>query len=370
MQINRRDVLRGMAAGLFAVGAVPGYVRAGRRTLFASCALDVSGAFVIAGFDADGAVKFEQTLPGRGHGAALRRNTSECVVFARRPGTFAGVVDIETGAVSHWIESEPGRHFYGHGAYAVEGGMLFTCENDYGAARGVLGVHDASDGYKRTGEIPTYGIGPHDVRLMPDGRTLAVCNGGIRTHPDQPRAKLNLDTMAPSLAFVDSRDGALLGEARLAARFSKLSIRHMDIDRKGRVAVAMQHEGDKRDLVPLVGLCDNGDEIRLLHAPEPSIERMQHYTGSIAFDIAGDVVAATSPRGHVVTFWDARTGAYLCQIEATDASGVAAADTPGAFLIAGGDGAIRLADARSGESALLVAPNGQIRWDNHICTLG
>jgi len=370
MRLNRRDVLRGMAGGLVAVGAFPGMAWAERRTLFASCALDAGGDYVVAGFDQDGAVKFEQSLPGRGHGAALRRGTSECVVFARRPGTFAGVLDGESGAVSHWIESESGRHFYGHGAFSADGGTLFTCENDYDAARGVLGVHDAADRYKRIGEIPSYGIGPHEVRLMPDRRTLAVCNGGIRTHPDQPRAKLNLDTMAPSLAFVDSRNGALLGEARLPERFSKLSIRHMDIDRAGRVAVAMQHEGDRRDLLPLVGLCGKRNEIRLLHAPEPVVERMQHYTGSIAFDSAGDVVAATSPRGHVVTFWDAQTGGYLCQVEATDAAGIAPTDAPGTFLIAGGDGAIRLADARSGDSRLLVAPNGQIRWDNHICALG
>ena len=175
--------------------------------------------------------------------------------------------------------------------------------------------------------------------------------------------------MAPSLAFVDARSGALVGQACLPVRFHKLSIRHLDIDRGGRVAVAMQYQGDRRDRVPLVGLCDGKSDIRLLHAPSPNEQRMQHYTGSIAFDVTGEVLAATSPRGHVVTFWNARTAAYLCQIQATDVSGISRTDTPGTFLIAGGDGAIRLVDVPNDTNTTLRAPNRQIRWDNHLCPL-
>ena len=39
--------------------------------------------------------------------------------------------------------------------------------------------------------------------LMPDGETFVVANGGIETHPDYGRAELNLETMDPSVAFVD-----------------------------------------------------------------------------------------------------------------------------------------------------------------------
>jgi hypothetical protein len=71
----------------------------------------------------------------------------------------------------------------------------------------------------------------------------------------------------------------------------------------------------------------------------------------------------------VVTFWDAGTGAYLRQIEATDTSGVVRAETPGTFLVTGGDGGIRLADARTGTSTILRASNGHLRWDNHLYPL-
>ena len=39
---------------------------------------------------------------------------------------------------------------------------------------------------------------------MSDGRTIAVANGGIATHPDFDRVKLNLATMEPSLVRLDA----------------------------------------------------------------------------------------------------------------------------------------------------------------------
>jgi hypothetical protein len=204
---------------------------------------------------------------------------------------------------------------------------------------------------------------------MPDGTRLAVANGGIRTHPDQGRAKLNLDTMAPNLTFLDTRTGTLVERTCLPKRFHKLSIRHLDIDRRGRVAIAMQFEGDRRERVPLVGLCGGAGAMHLLQAPAQNELRMRQYTGSIAFDATGEVLAVSSPRGHVVTFWNAWTGAYLCQNEARDASGVVRTHLPGKYLISGGDGAIRLADARTGASETLQASNGPVRWDNHLCAL-
>ena len=84
--------------------------------------------------------------------------------------------------------------------------MLFTTENDYNGKRGVLGIRD-SQSLQPVGEYATDGLDPHDVQLLPDGKTLVVANGGIETHPDFGRRKLNLDTMQPSLVYLDSETG-------------------------------------------------------------------------------------------------------------------------------------------------------------------
>jgi hypothetical protein len=60
----------------------------------------------------------------------------------------------------------------------------------------VLGVRDATDGYRQIGELASFGVGPHELVLMPDGATLAVANGGIRTHPGRDRAKLGTGGVA------------------------------------------------------------------------------------------------------------------------------------------------------------------------------
>lgn len=43
----------------------------------------------------------------------------------------------------------------------------------------VIGVWKTEAGYTRCDEFPSGGIGPHDLRLMPDSGTLVVANGAL-----------------------------------------------------------------------------------------------------------------------------------------------------------------------------------------------
>ncbi|MGH6905505.1 MAG: DUF1513 domain-containing protein, partial [Geminicoccaceae bacterium] len=334
--------------------------------LYVGCRADEVERYFATGFLADGRVIFDIPLANRGHGVAFRAAPAQCVVFARRPGTFAVVIDLERGEAVRRIDAAAGRHFYGHGAFAPDGRYLFTSENDFEAGRGVIGIRDALDGYRQIGEFASHGIGPHEVALMPDGATLVAANGGIRTHPDNDRAMLNLDTMQPSLAYLDLASGRLQDAFGLAPELHRLSIRHLAVNRDGVVAVAMQYEGSKRDRVPLVGV-HAGGAIRLLDAP-PAIERrMRHYAGSIAFDRSGRLLAVSSPRGSLITFWDATTGALNDHVEVADGCGVAPADEPGAFVITGGRGdVLRIDPVRGSRAPVVLAGPAATAWDNHL----
>ena len=200
----------------------------------------------------------------------------------------------------------------------------------------------------------------------PGGDQLVVANGGIRTHPEQGRARLNISTMDPNISVLDARTGALLESARLPKTLHKLSIRHLDVREDGRVAIAMQYEGDRRDRVPLVGLYEAGGTVSLLHAPRSIERRMRHYTGSVAFDATGSILAVSCPRGNLVTFWDAGTGAYLSHIKAVDASGIARTDRDGEFLITGGNGAMWIVDSRTRTTHAFLETESELRWDNHL----
>ena len=245
--LDRRQLL--LAGGTLIAGLA---LRAGRArgtegALFVSCRIDAEEGHHVTGIDARGHVRFDLPLPERGHGVAFRPDTDEGVVFARRPGRFAVAFDPVAGVALRRIDAAAGRHFYGHGAFSPDGRYLFTTENDYETGRGVLGVRDATDGYRQIGELSSFGVGPHEMLLMPDGATLVVANGGILTHPERDRAKLNLDSMAPSLAYLDLADGKLRDDYRLAETYHQLSIRHIAVLGTGGIAIAMQYEGDIRD---------------------------------------------------------------------------------------------------------------------------
>lgn len=207
---------RRFLAGLIATGAIPSpsWSDAGSPTHLAAARMP-GGQYRLFGLGQTGGVVFSVPLPDRGHAAAAHPLRPEAVAFARRPGTFALIVDCATGTTTARLDSPEGRHFYGHGAFSRDGRLLFTPENDYEAGQGRIGVWDADAGYARLGEFSSGGIGPHDIALMPDADVFVVANGGIDTHPDSGRAKLNLPTMKPNLAYLGP-DGTLIETVELA----------------------------------------------------------------------------------------------------------------------------------------------------------
>lgn len=363
MRASRRTFLAGLG-GIAAGAAIPS-ARATPRAGYLACAKAADGSFFVAGLNAIGGTVFELRLPGRGHAGAIHPTTGEAVVFARRAGTFAYVLDPQRGTMLHRLGSPSGRHFYGHGAFSVDGRLLFSTENNFHVGTGVLGIYDVRQGYRRIAELPTDGIGPHQILLLPDGKTLAVANGGILTHPDTGRSKLNIGTMASSLVLIDTGSRQTVSGVRLDRGLHKLSIRHIDASPEGVIAFGMQYEGDRRDEVPLVGLHDRSGT-RFLRPPRAAERRMHQYTGSVAFDRSGEWLAVSSPRGHCVAIWNARTENFAGLVEARDASGLAAASGTGVFLVTSGDGTVHQIQALSCTARTLQTTLNVIAWDNHV----
>lgn len=366
--LRRRAVLAGAASGLAAYLALRACAARGSPgPLFVVCRVHPVDGPGVAVVGAAGEGSAGPALPGRGHGICPRPGTREAIVFARRPGTFAAAFEPESGLVRHRFDTPPGRHFYGHGVFEPSGRYLFATENDVGRGQGVLGVYDAADGYRRLGELPSSGVGPHDVALMPDGRTLAVANGGILTRPETGREKLNLASMAPSLAYLEAGSGRLLAERRLAPELHRLSIRHLALGSGGLVAAGLQWEGDPERPVPLAAL-DRGEGLVPLGAPAAELAAMAGYVGSVALDDAGEVLAASCPRGHRVAFWRVEDGRFLRSIPVKDGCAIGAAGVPGRFVVATGVGEVLELDAATGDAAAL-RPRAAVAYDNHLLRL-
>jgi len=313
---------RRFLAGALAAGVMPirGWASVGNPK-YLSAARRPKGGYVLVGLRGDGALAFEVDLPARGHAAAAHPERAEAVAFARRPGTYAVVLDCSDGTVLARLEAPQGRHFYGHGAFSRDGRRLFTTENDFDGAAGVIGVWDAANGYRRLGEFASGGIGPHEIVYVPELDLFAVANGGIQTHPETGREKLNLRTMRPNLTYVDG-EGSVAQRVQLPDEWRLNSVRHLSVGPRGQVAFAMQWQGDAWDAPVLLGLHVLQQAPVFCEAPEAPHLAMKGYAGSVAYCGSKSWVAISSPRGGFVQRFDSASGRFLGAVGAADVCGI------------------------------------------------
>jgi len=363
MAIDRRRFLQLLMAGPLIL-PVPASSSA-EVTRLLSCRSDTAGRHFATLFDTGGAILFDAPLPARGHGIALSPDKRLAAVMARRPGDFLVLLDIVDRRAQHQLRTPEGRHCLGHAVFSTDGQRLFTTENAFDEDRGVIGIYDVGKKIERIGELDSHGIGPHELHWLSDGRTLAVANGGILTHPDMPRAKLNLDAMRSNLAYIDSTSGELLQRFETPDRWQKLSIRHLDVSPDDDIAMVMQYEGPRNDRPPLVAVQRGEHEPDWLQAPDSVQQQMRNYCGSVAFAHAGSEFAVTSPRGGIVTRWR-RDGRFIDATRQVDVCGVAA--TAGGFWFS--DGVGNLTQAQPGLTPNSDTAFNDSRWDNHLTPLG
>ncbi len=354
---------RSFIAGLMAIGAAPRVTWGDVGSpAFLSGARSSAGQFVLAGLSHDGTVRFRVALPGRGHAAASHPTRAQAVAFARRPGVFALVIDCQSGAVLARLVAPKGRHFYGHGAYSPDGALLFTTENDFDNGTGMIGVWHAAQGFQRLGEFPSGGVGPHDIKMLPGTDMLVVANGGIETHPDMGRAKLNLPHMRPNLSYV-STQGKLDEQMQLPEALHKNSIRHLAVHPDGQVAFAMQWQGQAGEASALLGMHRRGRAPRLMQATPAAHRQLRGYAGSVALSGDGRQVAITSPRGGAVHVFDVASGALNRIISIPDVCGACAGER--GFHFTTGDGSWYSIAARDPQ----VHSTPGLQWDNHLIAI-
>lgn len=378
MEINRRAALtlaggtlltsflslrRGLAAG---VGAgAPDLLRARKPD---EAMLLLSGrtgpdTYAAVALDGGGAERWRHVMPGRAHGVHWRPNHPQAVVVARRPGFWMEVLDAHDGSVLATMEPPAGRHFQGHADFLSDG-RLVTTENAYDEKRAVLGLWEITAGGQpiRVAEWDAGGVGAHDVLVNTDGSVLWVAIGGILTHPDMGRTKLNLPTMTPALVELDAKTGEIRRTTRLDPSLHQLGIRHLAMAPDGSLCAALQYEGPAEDYPPLAMVVRPDGTPMLLDMPRDMTVRCRNYTGDVAVNAEGSVMALSCPRGNAVLLWDPRDGRYLGHREAPDLCALGTL-SDGRLVGAGGDGAVRLLETAEVFKSYDPLVN---RWDNHL----
>ena len=331
MGLDRRELLIGAASSAALLAMPWDRAKAARDLeLFAAARRDDRGTYSAALFSLDGGDVRAVELPERGHDIALRPGSGEWVAFARRPGRF-GVAVPTDGRAPVWFNAKPDRHFFGHGVFSADGKLLYTTENDYAHAQGIIGVRDATDGYRQIGEFPARGMEPHDVQLLSDGCTMVIANGGIKTHPDSGADELNLPDMKPSLVYVDLATGDVVEEQKLAPDLHQLSIRHLALAANDTVVFGCQYRGPEADAPPLLGFHRRGEQPVIVPAPNETQTALQNYIGSVSADAGGGIVAASAPKGGLITYWDVNDRRFLGSCELNDGCGIAPTRHRGEF---------------------------------------
>lgn len=371
ISLSRRAVGLGIG-GLLALGLMPplfaGNSATTKRQYWISAQGEDLNSYALAwGGDTNNSSRAVQS-GFRGHGAAQHPLYPERVImFARRPGNRGVELALESGRVTGRFECEKDRHLFGHGCFSADGKALFTSEADYKNGVGKIAVRDAKN-YQLLGEYESYGIGPHELKMLPDGKTLVVANGGILTRPDSGRKKLNLKTMRSRLTYIDSHNGQQLASFQVPEK--KASIRHLDVAEDGSVVFAMQIQRDvagHEGTVPLAGVHKPEGSLRLFDQPSQVIAGMRDYMGSVAINSDTRVAGFTSPRGNLAAFWHIDTGEFVAYHQLRDVCGIAVTVDKKEFVVSNSLGQLRYLDARTFEEIRekrIQVP--KMRLDNHL----
>ena len=287
------------------------------------------------------------------HNRIARNNSIDVAVMGRRPSEWFWVLAADSGKLKYSIKAEANRHFYGHACYSLEGDLLYVTENNTSDFSGVIGIYDVASGYKKIGEFATQGIGPHEIVMHPDGKTLVIANGGIKTERAS-REELNIDSMQPSLVYLDRHEGKLIQQVYPA--HNQMSVRHLAMHDDGTVIIGIQFQGERHLNVPMVlthRLSQSEFTALQMDQTNPNgWHRFHHYIASVSVDSNRNLVCATSPIGGCAAVFDLNSGELIESVDLADCAGVAVypsstghnsttdkAESP-TFLVSDGQGAL------------------------------
>tara|TARA_B100001094_G_C18065943_1_gene737470 strand:- start:143 stop:1204 length:1062 start_codon:yes stop_codon:yes gene_type:complete len=324
------------------------------------------GSYHLISIDRFGRLALDVALPGRSHGVVISPKNDELVVFARRPGYFFQVRDRSSGRLIFEAKPPEGHCFTGHGCYSGEGAHLYVSLNRYEDGMGVIAQYYCENWKSSPNLCAARGMGLHEIVADVSVEKLVVANGGVHTHPDYGRAKLNLDTMSPTLGELDFK--RFEDEAKawsLSEDLHQLSIRHLAFDTCGEHLLGLQYYGHSMVPQPILAY-KNMESLVLIEMPENILKKAHSYAGSVVIDCSGALGAVSCPRGGMVVFVHREASGYrfFSSYELTDVCGLAAGDEKGQFYLSSGKGDVVLYD--SVEGIVLDSWFYPFSFDNHM----
>lgn len=236
----------------------------------------------------------------------------------------------------------PGWRGGGHAVYIDSGKTVVLSERAPRAPlRGKLESHhgrvtirDATT-LKIRGSYSTYGIDPHDIRLIEDGRVLVIANYGSLPKAGQRGLSVPREVREASVTLIDMADGRLLEKHVTDARETEL--RHLAAGGRERIFAIQARLGAEEagaalamgesvaqglDITGEAGLAylpaatlklTRGEESRPM-GTAADVALMQHGL-SIAYDPVADQAIASFTATHHVFVFDGASGGVVEKID-------------------------------------------------------
>jgi hypothetical protein len=277
------------------------------------------GSYSIARITSKGCMRRIYTTDQRFHGFALNTVNGDICAPARRPGRHFGI--LQNDQLAHRVSAGKGRHFYGHGTYSWDGNWPYLAENDFETVRGLLGVYDVMNGYVKSHEMDSGGVGPHELVLVPDTNLLIVANGRLQKHPDTGRAILNRDSFLSNIVHIDLKLRRIVSQK--SAPRQRQSLRHIDVDRHKNTYIGAQELDGQISGDPLVSMLQPTGQYLTVDVPSDGWGVFRGYIGSICADKKQTILGASSPKAVIIGFWATNDLRYLGKVDIKDACGLA-----------------------------------------------
>lgn len=257
------------------------------------------------------------------HGIHSNPADKQRLAIFEKIGPGACEFDLSSRQVVRPIQALSGHQFYGHGAYSADGKLLYATESAFDTRDGVISVRDATD-HRVLGQFPSYGKAPHECKLIDQGKTMMVTNGG-GAHGDD----------APSLSYIDVASTALL--KKITLRNEDINAGHVAINAAGNVVVVSAPRAGLDQRSP-GGVSMSTGQDRLLPA-DAATEIREQLLGealSVAIHDASNLVAVSHPDGNLLTLWSLTDRRLIKTIQLPGPRGVELSSDQSSFIVSFG----------------------------------
>ncbi len=264
---------------------------------------------VLSIVDIDSGITMMVDLNFYPHGIHVHPDHPQRLALFEKKGPGACELDLFKREVIRYLETDKSRYFYGHGSYSTDGSLLYCTESYLDSFKGIIAIRDSKT-MDYLGEFPTYGLEPHECKLIDDGKVMVVTNSGGVASGDKP-----------SVTYIDVQSEKLIEKVELTNE--QLGSGHFAIGEDGSLVVVSPARMGLEETNPGgVSIRPAGKEIESIAAPQELTSQLMGEALSVVIHEGYKIAAVTHPEANRVTFWSMEDRRLLSVMELPQPRGV------------------------------------------------